>query len=120
MTKGQRLKYKRELLGISQTDMASKIGVSKQTLYKYENDIVSNIPSDKIELLAKALEVTPEYIMGWETESHSTMTADNASVLAKATLDPLVLDCVRMLTQMSEAQKQQAKSYINYLLSEDH
>ena len=57
MTKGQRIKAKREELNIGQTELANKIQVSKQTLYKYENDIVTNIPSDKIELLSKALNI---------------------------------------------------------------
>lgn len=66
MTKGQRIKSKREEMGISQSGLAEAIGVSKQTLYKYENDIVSNIPSDKVEALATSLDTTPQYIMGWK------------------------------------------------------
>ena len=65
MTKGQRIRSRREELNIGQTELANKIQVSKQTLYKYENDIVTNIPSDKIEMLARELQTTPEYIMGW-------------------------------------------------------
>ena len=65
MTKGMRIKRLREEMSISQTDLAIKIGVSKQTLYKYENDIVTNIPSDKIELLAQALGRSEAYLMGW-------------------------------------------------------
>lgn len=66
MTKGQRIKKKREELRVSQTDLANAIGVSKQTLYKYENDIVTNIPSDVIERLSFRLDCSPAYIMGWE------------------------------------------------------
>ncbi len=66
MSKGKRIKTRREELNIGQTELAKKIQVSKQTLYKYENDIVTNIPSDKIEMLAKALDTTPAYIMGWD------------------------------------------------------
>ncbi len=66
MTKGQRIKKKREELRVSQTDLANAIGVSKQTLYKYENDIVTNIPSDVIEKLSSRLDCSPGYIMGWE------------------------------------------------------
>ena len=40
--------------------------VSKQTLYKYENNIITNIPSDKIEGLAKIFNVSPALIMGWD------------------------------------------------------
>lgn len=69
MTKGEKIKNLRERLGISQTDMAAAIGVSKQTLYKYENDIITNIPSDKIEAIARASGTIPEYIMGWGSAS---------------------------------------------------
>ena len=64
-TKGERIKKYREELGLSQVFLADKIGVSKQTLYKYENDIITNIPSDKIEALAKVFNCTPAYLMGW-------------------------------------------------------
>ena len=66
MTKGERIKNLRERRGINQTALADKIDVSKQTLYKYENDIITNIPSDKIEALAEVLGTTPAYIMGWD------------------------------------------------------
>lgn len=69
MTIGDRIKKKRENLGISQTELARIISVSKQTLYKYENNIITNIPSDKIELIAKSLSTTPTYLMGWESKT---------------------------------------------------
>lgn len=65
MTKGERIRTKREELKISQTDLANSVGISKQTLYKYENNIVTNIPSDIIEKLANKLLCSPAYIMGW-------------------------------------------------------
>lgn len=65
MTVGQRLKQLREKAGLSQVDLAAKLNVSKQNLYKYENDIITNIPSDKIEEAASILNVSPSYIMGW-------------------------------------------------------
>lgn len=66
MTKGERIIELREKRGLSQVELADRIGVSKQTMYKYENDIITNIPSDKIELMAQTLKTTPAYIMGWE------------------------------------------------------
>lgn len=65
MTKGQRIKLKREELNIKQTELAEKVHISKQTLYKYENDIITNIPSNKLEEIAAALDTTPDYLMGW-------------------------------------------------------
>ena len=69
MTRGQRIKAKREELNIPQTDFAKRVNISKQTLYKYENDIVTNIPYDKVVEMANALGVTPAYIFGWEGPS---------------------------------------------------
>lgn len=65
-TIGDRIKLARENVALSQTELAEKIGVSKQTLYKYENNIVTNIPSDKIELIANFTNVSPSHLMGWE------------------------------------------------------
>lgn len=65
MTTGKRIKTLRERLHIPQTELAESIHISKQTLYKYENDIVTNIPSDKLESIADKLDTTPEYLMGW-------------------------------------------------------
>lgn len=68
MSIGDRIKFEREKKGISQTDLAKAISVSKQTLYKYENNIITNIPSDKIEKLSQILDITPTYIMGWNDD----------------------------------------------------
>lgn len=68
MTIGKRIKAIRERLGMSQVDFADKINVSKQTLYKYENDIITNIPSDKIENIAALGDISPAYIMGWNED----------------------------------------------------
>lgn len=66
MSIGERIRKQRDSLGISQTYLAKKVGISKQTLYKYETDIITNIPSNKIEDIGKILNVSPAYLMGWE------------------------------------------------------
>lgn len=71
MTVGERIKKERERFSISQTELAQKIGVSKQTLYKYETNIITNIPSDTIERTANGLNCSPAYLMGWDDEEPS-------------------------------------------------
>lgn len=68
-TVGSRIKKLREQAGFSQVEFSEKLGVSKQTLYKYENDIITNIPSDKIEQAASILGVSPAELMGWDVPS---------------------------------------------------
>lgn len=69
MTKGERIRTRREQIGLSQTALADMVGESKQTVYKYESGIISNIPSDKVESIAEVLNVSPAWIMGWENDS---------------------------------------------------
>ena len=68
MKKGERIRSRREALGITQTELADALSTTKQNIYKYENGIISNIPSDKIEAMAEVLHTTPAYLMGWEDE----------------------------------------------------
>lgn len=70
-------------------DIAVQVGVSKQTIQKYESGIITNIPSDKIEKIAIALGVTPAYLMGWEEEKKElinniseNLTKDEKEVLS--------------------------------------
>ena len=77
MTIGERIKKARETKGISQTELANAVKISKQNLYKYENNIITNIPSDKIEAIAYYLEVSPAFLMGWEDEKTDNNTIDD-------------------------------------------
>ncbi|HAB01075.1 MAG TPA: transcriptional regulator [Ruminococcaceae bacterium] len=69
MTIGERIRQLREERKISQTELAEAAETTKQNLYKYENGIITNIPTDKIEKMAKKLSVSPAYLMGWKEES---------------------------------------------------
>ena len=66
MNIGDRIKELRISSQMSQQELADKLNVAKQTVYKYENGIVTNIPSDKIEIMASLFHVSPQSIMGWD------------------------------------------------------
>lgn len=66
MTIGEKIKQLRESKQITQTELASVLKTTKQNIYKYETGIISNIPSDKIEIIANYFQVSPAYLMGWE------------------------------------------------------
>ena len=52
--------------GFTQEELAKAAGVKPQTIYKYEKGIVKNIPFERIEALASALDTTPSRLIGWE------------------------------------------------------
>jgi transcriptional regulator with XRE-family HTH domain len=70
MTIGEKIKRERIRNNLSQEDVAKAIGSTKQAIYKYENGIVTNIPMDKVEMMASIFGVTPAYLMGWQLNLH--------------------------------------------------
>ena len=113
MGKGERLKQLRDRSGLSQVDAADKIGVSKQTLYKYEQDIITNIPSDVIERIAKVYNTTPSHIMGWD---------DNANVFPGiktdlSGIDPKEIDdAIDLYERFENLSPEKQAAFLNYLM----
>lgn len=63
---GERIKKRREELGMSQEELAQKAGYkSRSSINKIEID-GRGLPQSKIAIIANALDTTPAYIMGWE------------------------------------------------------
>lgn len=64
----KRIKQKREELGMSQEELASKLGYkNRSSVHKIEMG-VNDIPQSKIVAFADALQTTPAYLMGWTLE----------------------------------------------------
>ncbi len=63
-----RLKELRLTKGLTLEEVAERVGTSKQTIHRYENGVIANIPHDKIEKLAIALATTPSDLMGWSSQ----------------------------------------------------
>ena len=103
MTVGERIKKVRNKLGMSQVDFADKINVSKQTLYKYENNIITNIPSEKIEAAARLGNVSPAYLMGWTISDE-----DIANVFVLHDLE----DIIDNIREFSPPEKAHFKNYL--------
>lgn len=60
-----KLKELRRARHITLDELAAAVGTSKQTIHRYENGVISNIPPEKVERLAFALGTTPSSLMGW-------------------------------------------------------
>ena len=88
MNIGERIRGRRDELGISQIELAEKIGESKQTIYKYESGVITNIPISKLELIAKVLNSSPAYLTGWE-EDKKEAAADRNSTMSEEELQML-------------------------------
>ena len=71
MNIGNRIHVKRKEKKLTLEQLANSIGTSKQTIQRYESGAISNIPSDKIEKIAKLLDTSPSYLMGWDSDISS-------------------------------------------------
>ena len=67
-----KLKSLRKERGVTLEELAEAIGTSRQTIHRYENGIITNVPPEKVVLLANALNTTPAELMGWDTNPFST------------------------------------------------
>lgn len=68
---GTRIKRLRESKGLSQSALGELIGANKQAISKYENHVIKEIPLKNIEGIAKALGVSPVYLVGWEDKAET-------------------------------------------------
>ena len=66
MTTGERMKQRRKELGFSAEKVAERLGVSPATIYRYERGDIEKVPGDSLGEIAKILQTTPAYLMGWE------------------------------------------------------
>lgn len=79
LTVAERIKIRREELGMTQSDLAEALGLSdKSSISKIEKS-GNDITLKNIERIAAALDVTPSYLMGW-TNIVSDVLKDDVSL----------------------------------------
>ncbi|WP_270670497.1 helix-turn-helix domain-containing protein [Paraclostridium bifermentans] len=85
-----KIKKRRTDLNLSYQELANKTGLSKSTLQRYETGAIKNMPIDKLETLASALNVSPAYLMGWENinlKNEFNKTEDTISIKERKLLN---------------------------------
>ena len=72
LTSGERIKLRRKVLKISQTELAQKVGYSKSALCKIEKN-QGTVNMAKIADFAKALNTTVAYLVGYDEQADPTL-----------------------------------------------
>ncbi len=84
MTTGQRIAQKRKEAGLSQETLGAELGVSRQSIYKWESDTA--LPEiDKLVALSRRFGVTVGWLLGVE-EAPETASAPDSGELTEAQL----------------------------------
>lgn len=116
MTTGERLKLLRKENKMTLEDVASRIGVSRATVLKYESGQITNIPTSRVHQLANLFKVSRPYLMGW-TDERKANPSENLDMVAERlreqTANPSggywiattlsALDCTTAATQATRA-----------------
>lgn len=108
MTIGEKIRAQREQSGMTQTELGKACGVTKQTIFKYETGVVTNIPLDKLMLISDALNVSAAYLMGWFDDPAETKAAPEPN-------EPVV----KIYNRLNARGKDEYIRYGNYLVSQD-
>ena len=61
---------------MSQEELGRRVGVQRAAIQKYEKGSVTNIPLTTIEKIADVFEVSPTYIVGWDSKESNPLAAE--------------------------------------------
>lgn len=112
---GERIKYRREELKMSQEELALRLGYkTRSSINKIEKD-ASGLPQSKIVAIANALQTTPAYIMGWEEVQKNN--SDIAAAVVKMRSDKDFLSVVKMLGELNAEQFASVKQMLSAFIS---
>lgn len=73
MNIGERMKIRRKQLKLSADVVAERLGVSRSTIFRYEKGEIEKLPTNILDDIAKILQTTPAYLMGWESDNISSI-----------------------------------------------
>lgn len=97
-----RTKELRKKNKLSQDELAKRCGyTSRSTISKLEKGEF-NLPSDKITLLATALNTTPAYLMGWEDKQKSKIVDEEIIALLETLSDEQKTAIIEFIKQMAK------------------
>lgn len=71
---GMRIHNKRRELDLTLEELGKKLGVQKSAISKWEKGEVVNIKREYIDKMAKIFDVSPQWLMGYETAPEVTLT----------------------------------------------
>ena len=66
---GERIRQSRKAIKISMKELGSRVGLHESTVSRYENGEINALDIDILNQFAKALNVSPSYLLGWQTNN---------------------------------------------------
>ena len=101
-----KIKEARKLANLSQTELAERIGVARNTLSGYENG-QHDPKSDVLKLIAEACGVTVDFLLGVNEEKPSAETSEEL----------LDMELIERLTSLTEEELARVDAFVQGLLA---
>lgn len=110
MALAEKVRVKREEKGMTQAELAKKSGLTQATISRIESGEVRQLKSDAIRLLAKALDVSTDFLVGDmpRMKFDETLKADETAQVI-----------FRGYEKLSEEKRRQLKDYVSFLLEQE-
>ena len=86
MTVGERIKQRRIELGLTQSDLAKRMGYASRAAICTVEKNKEDLTTARIRKYAEALQTTPAYLMGWDEapSNDSDVTSPNPELVTQA------------------------------------
>lgn len=112
-TIGRNISKRRKELGITQEELAERMGYkSKSSINKIEMG-VNDLPQRKIAAFADALNTSPAALMGWTEEDVSQKNTVIARLIGRMRKDDDFYDMVCKLEQLNDTQRSSIKQLLD-------
>lgn len=114
MNVGEMIKEARLAKGMTQEDLADKVGVKKSAVAKWENGRVSEIKRSNLKKLSDALGLPPTKLLG-DIEADPVGVAQE---LADIYLNPDLREMISAFQRLNSDKQAQVREYIRFLLEQ--
>ena len=105
MTIGDRVKTLRESKGMTQEELANRLGKKSKSSVAHIEKGKRDIPRSMVVQLAEILDTTPAYLMGWTDKKESTPTDSNGRSAI-----------VEKINSLSDSQLDKLSGYLDALI----
>ena len=109
----RKIKELRKEKGLTLEQVGNIVGVGKSTVRKWETGMIANMKRDKIAALAKALDTSPSYLMGWQEEQKKNDI--QADIILRMRTDTDFMSVVETLYKLDKDKLQSINQMLNTL-----
>lgn len=108
---GKRIRESRKNLNMSMKELGEKVDLDESTIQRYEVGKIKTLDIQKAKEIAKALNISEAYLMGWEdnNKNHSNVKEEDAPYTVAAHLPEGV--------ELTQDEQLEIYDYIKFILS---